>query len=261
MEFVCHGGQALQAYPDYKKVIAGADGVHRVEDKRIAQLHRMNIGTITSEVAVSVRMGNGKSLGTVEEGFVSGMKAGDQFVFAGRRLELVRFRDLVATVKPASKPKKGKIAIWSGTKFPLSTELADAVAQKMREGGGDDKSMPEMAAVEPVLAIQRAWSIIPQANQLLVEETETRDGYHTFVYPFAGRLVHEGLATLFAFRLSQQKPRSIQLAFNDYGFELRCAESFGLDAEGWMELCDSRTLLPDLLECMNIHELARRQFR
>lgn len=261
LEFVCHGGQALQAYPDFKKVVAAEDGVHRVVDRRIAQLHRMNIGTITSEVSVSVRMGNGKSLGTVEEGFVSGMKAGDQFVFAGRRLELVRFRDLTATVKPASKPKRGKIAIWSGSKFPLSTELAEAVAQMMREGGSGDSAEPEMVAVEPVLAIQRAWSVVPASGQLLIEETETSEGYHAFIYPFAGRLVHEGLATLFAFRLSQQKPRSIQLAFNDYGFELRCAESFGLDAEGWMELCDTRRLLPDLLKCMNIHELARRQFR
>ncbi len=261
LDFVCHGGQALRAYPDYKKVVAGEDGVYRVLDKRIAQLHRMNIGTITSEVSVSVRMAGGRSLGTVEEGFISGMKTGSHFVFAGRRLELVRLRDLVATVKPASRPKKGKVAIWSGSKFPLSTELADAFAAKMREGGAGAAAMPEMVAVEPVLAIQRAWSLIPGSHQLLVEETETRDGHHAFVYPFAGRLVHEGLATLFAFRLSQQRPRSIQLAFNDYGFELRCAENFGLDAEGWMELCDTRTLLPDLLECMNIHELARRQFR
>ena len=173
----------------------------------------------------------------------------------------VRFRDLTATVKPASKPKKGKIAIWSGSKFPLSTELADAVARMMREGGAGALAVPEMVAVEPVLAIQRAWSIVPARDQLLVEETQTREGYHAFIYPFAGRLVHEGLATLFAFRLSQQKPRSIQLAFNDYGFELRCAEPFDLDAEGWMELCDTRTLLVDLLDCMNVHELARRQFR
>ena len=124
LEFVCHGGQALQAYPDFKKVIPGNDGVYRVEDRRLAQLHRMNIGTITSEVSVSVRMANGKSLGTVEEGFISGMKSGDQFVFAGRRLQLVRFRDLTATVKAATRPSKGKIAIWSGTRFPLSTELA-----------------------------------------------------------------------------------------------------------------------------------------
>ncbi|MGI9242945.1 MAG: ligase-associated DNA damage response DEXH box helicase [Verrucomicrobiales bacterium] len=261
LDFVCHGGQALRAYPDFKKVVVGEDGVFRVLDRRMAQTHRMNIGTITSEVAVSVRMANGKSLGTVDEGFISGMKIGAHFVFAGRRLELVRFRDLVATVKPVSRAKKGQVAIWTGSKFPLSTELADAFAAKMREGGGGAEALPEMVAVEPVLAIQRAWSHIPSASQLLVEETETREGHHAFVYPFAGRLVHEGLATLFAFRLSQQRPRSIQLAFNDYGFELRCAESFGLDAEGWKELCDTRTLLPDLLECMNIHELARRQFR
>ncbi|MFT5108127.1 MAG: Lhr-like helicase [Verrucomicrobiales bacterium] len=73
-----------------------------------------------------------------------GSSEGDHFIFAGRRLELVRFRDLTATVKLATKPKKGKVAIWGGNRFPLSTELAESVAQKMREGGDFESAMPDL---------------------------------------------------------------------------------------------------------------------
>ena len=103
--------------------------------------------------------------------------------------------------------------------------------------------------------------MIPAQGELLIEETRTKQGFHAFVYPFAGRLVHEGLATLCAFRLARMEPRSVSVAFNDYGFELHCGEEFPLDESGWRELFDPRTLLPDLIECMNVHELARRQFR
>ena len=83
LEFVQFGGSVLDAYPDYKKVRKGSDGVFRMFDKRMVQLHRMNIGTITSESAISVRMGNGKRLGTVEEGFVAKMKPGTVLFLPG----------------------------------------------------------------------------------------------------------------------------------------------------------------------------------
>ncbi len=261
LDFVQFGGAALAAYPDFKKVRRSSDGTFRVDDPRMVQLHRMNIGTISSESAISVRFGNGKRLGTVEENFLAKMKPGAQFVFAGRRLELVKLREMVATVRPARRKARGRIPQWMGGKFPLSTELADAVAANFRRSGFDPEAEPEMAAAGPILEIQRAWSTVPEPGELLIEQTRTAAGFHSFVYPFAGRLVHEGLATLCAFRLARDRPRSVGVAFNDYGFELHAAEEFALDEEGWRELFEPRTLLPDLLECMNVHELARRQFR
>ena len=260
LEFVQFGGSVLDAYPDYKKVRKASDGTFRMTDKRLVQLHRMNIGTITSDSAVTVRLGT-KSLGTVEEGFAAKLKPGALFVFAGRRLELVRLRDMVAHCKKPARKAKGQIAIWGGSKMPLSTLMGEAVAANLRRTEFDPITEPEMAAAAPILEIQREWSVVPGEGELLIEETRTRHGYHAFVYPFAGRLVHEGLATLGAFRLARQQPRSIGIAFNDYGFELHCAQEFALDEDGWREVFDPRALLPDLLECMNVHELARRQFR
>ncbi|MEM0895865.1 MAG: ligase-associated DNA damage response DEXH box helicase [Verrucomicrobiota bacterium] len=257
LEFVTSGGPSLQAYPDYKKVQL-VEGVYRMIDKRQIQMHRMNIGTITSEPAISVRLTNGKSLGTVEEGFISRIRKGGQFIFAGRLLELVRLRELVAEVRPAKKARSKNIPKWGGSKMPLSTELSDAVAAKMRETSARS---PEMRAAKGILDIQRRWSTVPQPEELLVETTDTSQGHHVFLYPFAGRLVHEGLANLLAFRLSQAEPRTIHVAFNDYGFELTSDRPFAPPVEDWPEFFRVDTLLVDLLDCMNIAELARRQFR
>jgi ATP-dependent Lhr-like helicase len=225
LEFVTSGGPALRAYPDYKKVAADEAGVFRVEDRRMAQLHRMNIGTISSSMAVAVRMTNGKRLGTVEEGFISRMKVGDQFVFAGRRLELVRFREMTAEVRPPTKKKKGNLVPkWGGGKSPLSTELAETVLAKMAEPDGPE-SGPEMRAAREILDIQSTWSRLPRAGELLVESTETDEGRHFFLYPFAGRLVHEGLAALCAFRLSRAEGVTVHTSFNDYGFSLLAEEA------------------------------------
>jgi ATP-dependent helicase Lhr and Lhr-like helicase len=57
-----------------------------------------------------------------------------------------------------------------------------------------------------------------------------------FLYPFAGRHVHLGLASLIAWRVAQHAPRTFSIAVNDYGFELLSA----LDV-------DWPALLPDVL--------------
>ena len=56
----------------------------------------------------------------------------------------------------------------------------------------------------------------------------TREGHALFFYPFAGRLAHLGLATLFSYRLSQMTPRTFSLTANDYGFGLLSSTPIGL---------------------------------
>ncbi|MEM8954461.1 MAG: ligase-associated DNA damage response DEXH box helicase [Verrucomicrobiota bacterium] len=259
LKFVTHGGDALKAYPDYQKVTRDPDTKRwHIASPRLAQIHRMNIGTITTDQNITIRFLNGKKLGTVEEWFVSRMKPGDQFVFAGKKLELVKFHELDAHVRKPSKNKGRQIPQWMGAKFPLSTELAVAVNHKLLEQNPTD---PELRASQNILALQKKWSHLPSPDELLIETTHTRDGFHAFVYPFAGRLVHEGLSALFAFRLSRDTPRTIQTSFTDYGFELHAREEFPADEEIWREVLRTDTLLPDLIDCMNVAELARRQFR
>jgi ATP-dependent Lhr-like helicase len=145
--------------------------------------------------------------------------------------------------------------------MPLSSELASVVAEKMRQASGGGELGAEMAAVRPILQLQQAWSLLPEMGKLVIEETETRSGHHLFVFPLAGRLVHEGLASLVASRLARDEPRSLEMSFNDYGFELHSPEHFRIDGKRWRELLSTENLLEDLVECLNMAELAKRQFR
>lgn len=255
--FISDGGRALASYPNYRKAHI-ENGRYTVDDKRLIQQHRLSIGTISSDPAVTIRMANGRTLGTVEESFITRIRPGGALVFAGRVLTLVRFHQRTATVKPAVRKNKGQIAIWGGAKMPLSTELSHAIALRLRGGGAP---APEMDAVEPILDIQRRWSRMPDDESLLVEYNRSREGEHLFFYPFAGRLVHEGLATLVSYRIFRDVGESIVATQNDYGFVLSAKRGLVLDEETLRYHLSDDNLLDDLVACMNTAELARRQFR
>ena len=252
--FISSGGRALAAYPRYQKARL-ENGRFTVDDKRLIQQHRLSIGTISADAHVSVRFASGKTLGTVEESFISRFKPGNLFVFAGRKLELVRFHQRVATVRPAKREAKGRVAIWGGNKMPLSTELAHATAARLR---GEGPASPEMKAVAPILEIQRRWSALPDNRILLVEHTRSQNGEHLFVYPLAGRLVHEGLGALMAYRLRLNQ--SVTVTQNDYGFCLTTRRDLHLSEELVRLNLSIENLLEDVIACLNTAELARRQF-
>src|SRR5262249_31629817 len=86
-------------------------------------------------------------------------------------------------------------------------------------------------------------------------------GWHLYLYPFEGRLVHDGLAVLLAYRLTQRAPASIGATANDYGIELLSPHPVSLDEGQWRELFSTDNLVDDLLNCLNATQLARRQFR
>ena len=118
-----------------------------------------------------------------------------------------------------------------------------------------------MEAVRPILELQAAWSRLPAADELLVERVRTREGHHLFFYPFEGRLVHEGLAALFAYRLAQLGPISFTLAANDYGIELLSTDPAPIEEAIEAGLFSAAHLLHDIPASLNAAELARRQFR
>ncbi|MFK7852034.1 MAG: ligase-associated DNA damage response DEXH box helicase [Akkermansiaceae bacterium] len=275
LTFITQGGKALAAYPRYKKAHIDSEGRYTVTDKRLITQHRLSIGTITSDSHISLRFANGHTLGSVEENFISKLKTGSTFIFSGRHLKLVRIRQKVATVTPSKKTSKGKVAIWGGAKMSLSTELTHAFSALINSRQGwlsepsasqprsstDDSAPPELEAVAPILAIQQKWSHLPNDKTLLIEHTHSREGEHLFLFPFAGRLVHEGLAALLAFRLSREITHTITATQNDYGFSLTAKRGLPFSEETLRQLLSPKNLLDDLLECMNTAELARRQFR
>jgi ATP-dependent Lhr-like helicase len=96
---------------------------------------------------------------------------------------------------------------------------------------------------------------------LLLERIRSREGHHILLYPFAGRLVHEGLAALIAFRLSRRRPATFTMSINDYGFELLSAVEIPEEEITDPALYSSDRLTDELQQCLNAAEMGRRQFR
>jgi ATP-dependent Lhr-like helicase len=264
LAFVRHGGLSLTAYPDYRRVEPDEHDIWRVPDARLARRHRMSVGTIVSDASINVKYwskgGGGGSLGSVEEGFIARLKPGDGFLFSGRLLELVRVENMTAYVKRATS-KKAAVPRWNGGRMPLSSELADAVVAKFDAAAQGIFDSPEMHTVSPLLDVQRDWSALPRKHTLLAEVLKSREGWHLFLYPFAGRHVHLGLASLLAWRLSRDTPLTFSIAVNDYGFELLSATEVDWSQRLTPHLFSEDNLLTDIMASLNAGELALRRFR
>jgi len=256
LDFIVQGGAALATYPDFHKVVRDGEGRYRVTDRRIALRHRLSIGTIASDGAVRVRFLRGGDLGSVEEQFVGRLRRGDRFQFAGRLLELVRLEDMTAYVRLA-KGGDGVVPRWMGGRLPLSPTLGRELEAVLADPG----DVPEYAALAPLLHLQARLSAMPGPGVLLAETLRTREGRHLFVYPFAGRQVHEGMAALLALRWGRRQANSFDFAANDYGLVLSLANEAMPDAALLGELLAPAGLLEDLRQSLNLAELARRQFR
>lgn len=258
MTFARNGGRALKSYPQFQRLLATSRG-YRFQDPKLVRQHRMSIGVITSDAAIQIRFANGRSLGTVEESFLSRLKRGDRFLFAGRRLELVRIRETQAVVREC-RGSTGAVPRWMGGRMPLSTELASGVRELLERAGHGSVEGPEMSRMSALLQIQKQVSALPSRGTLLVETLRSRQGWHLFLYPFAGRLAHEGLAAVLAWRFSRRTPVSMVYAANDYGLELLAAREIDF-MKALPELLTVAGLQEDILAGINELELARRRFR
>lgn len=259
LQFCHQGGESLKAYPEYHR-LQHEDDRYFVENQRTARLHRMAIGTITSDTEIQVKYLKGSRLGTVEETFIARLKPGDRFLLAGKLIELVRVRDNTAYVKKATGTPTA-IPRWMGGRMPLSTELSKAMRTQIDAAAQGEFSSPEMLAIQPLLALQKNWSHVPRSRELLVEQIEFKKRHLLLIYPFEGRLVHEGLAALLALRLSRFQPITFSMAVNDYGLLLESVEPAPIAKALEKDLFTVDNLVSDISESLNATEMAKRHFR
>jgi ATP-dependent Lhr-like helicase len=268
LHFVTAGGVALQQYDDYKKIEI-IDGLYKINNRRIAMRHRMHIGTIVSDPMMRVKFLSGGFVGVIEEWFIAGMQPGDVFTLAGRTLEFVMIKDMTCLVRK-SNAKKSRIPSWQGGRMPLSANLGFMLRRKFDEAGlnlgfrNNDlgfKKEQELEILQPLFELQAYLSHIPKKNELLIEQIETKDGFHLFVFPFEGRLVHEAMAAILAYRISRITPITFSFAMNDYGFELLSDQPIPVDDSNVYELFSPENLLEDIQRSLNSVEMAKRKFR
>ena len=261
LRFICDGGDSLSAYDEYKRVSREDEsGLFVLRDRRQARRHRMSIGTIVSDQMIKVKWKGGGFIGHVEEYFVASMESGDCFWFAGMSLEFVRIKESVVQVKRSKKPK-GRIPVYLGGRLSLSSELGYALREELDAFDKGHIRSPEMARVSPLLELQQQMSALPSRDEVLVEQFQTDDGHHLCFYPFEGRGVHQALGMLIAYRWSVNRPLSISISCNDYGFELLSDEPLLLDEVESLNLLTSNGLMDDMQSGVNASEMARRRFR
>ncbi|HKH93395.1 MAG TPA: ligase-associated DNA damage response DEXH box helicase [Gemmatimonadaceae bacterium] len=259
LEFVASGGESLRSYPEYARV-ERENGRYVLTDREQARRHRMSIGTIVSDAQIVVQYLRGGVLGSVEETFVARLTPGMRFFFAGTPLEFVRVREMRVWVRRAPNTR-GAIPRWMGSRLPLSDELAHLLRRRLGEAADGVYRGAELEALRPLLEIQQKWSEIPHEDELLVERVHSRDGWHLFLYPLEGRLVHEGLAALFAYRMARLAPLSFAMSSNDWGIELLTPDEPPLNEALAAGLLSGDDLIDDLPASLNAAEMAKRQFR
>lgn len=256
---ITQGGNALQQYDEYRKVEVD-EGVYQIKSRRIAMRHRMHIGTIVSDAMLKVKLLNGKYIGVIEEYFVSRLEPGEVFTLAGRNLELIGIKDMTAMVKP-SKSKKSIVPSWMGGRMSLTANLGEKLRETLNEVSHSNSPQTELAALTPLFDLQKTLSHIPQSNELLIEQISLKQEHHLFVYPFEGRLVHEAMASILAYRIGRIMPITFSIAMNDYGFELLSDQPIPVDDSNVYELFSTDNLMADIQRSVNASEMAKRKFR
>jgi ATP-dependent Lhr-like helicase len=244
LEFVENGGYALAAYERYRKLFRDADGRVTVRSDRIARLARMNIGTIVEMPLLKVRlMGQkGGSLGEVEEYFVSTMRPGDTFMFAGRLLRYLRIRETTVECA-AGGDGDPMVPAYAGGRYPLTTNLAARVRALLHDPA-QWTAFPD--AVREWLALQQDRSILPGPDGLLVEIFPRNGRWFLVAYCFEGRNAHQTLGMLLTKRLERAGAAPLGFVATDYVIAVWSAnepedipglfhqDMLGDDLEAWM---------------------------
>ncbi len=231
------------------------EGLLTVDDPQIIRRHKMNIGTITADSYVSIKLMRGKPLGTIEESFLSQLKPGDNFLFGGKRLKLVQYRDLTAFVRVTTE-ENTQAAVWGGTGLPFSAPLGYI----LRKALDDEEKQLENTLLKEIIALQNAKSHSPHHDELLIEVVQSREGWHLFFFPFEGKTIHEGLALLIAHRLSKAMPSTLIISCNDYGLELLSRNPYDVSLLT-KDLFNTDGCYEELEGLINLHEASKGTFR
>jgi ATP-dependent Lhr-like helicase len=271
VDFVATGGYALRTYERYARIRLTADGTWRLTHPRFAQQYRMNVGTIVEAPMLKVRLGGrargvgplrgGRVLGEIEEYFCETMTAGDTFLFAGEvlRYEGIRENEVIVS---RTRDSEARIPVYAGGKFPLSTYLAATVRRLL----ADPSEWPRLPGqVREWLELQRAKSVIPRRDQLLVETFPRGGRFHMIAYPFEGRLAHQTLGMLLTRRLERAGGRPLGFVATDYCVGVWALSdlgaAFAAGAPSLSGLFDEDMLGDDLEAWMAESWLLKRTFR
>jgi len=211
LNFIATGGYSLRVYDRYRRLVEYAPGHWRLTHPRLALQHRLNAGVIVEAPTMSVRLGRGKVLGSIEEWFGSQLRVGDRFMFAGQTLELTGSceSDLYTRLSRG----EPSVPSYVGGRMPLSTNLA----KRVRALIADPAQWGRMPGdVRAWLALQQHYSVLPPADRLLAETFPREGRHHLILYGFEGRNAHQSLGMLLTQRMERLGLQPLGFVATDY---------------------------------------------
>ena len=262
LAYVANGGYALRVYDGFSRIREGRDGVWRATTTAHVRQHRMNIGTIiqpeqlpvyltrfvTPKTGEKRSLRRGSKLGDVEDSFAAALTSGDSFVLGGRVVRIVSVEEDAVLVVP-SVDDSPAIPAYGGSRFPLTSFLAARV-RGLIEDRAIWPTLPK--AVQDLFAAQKRASIIPQANDLLVESFPRGNRHYMVIYAFEGRLTHQTLGFLLTRRLERMGLQPLGFNASEYGMSIWTAQPLddvdmdglftedlmGDELETWLDECN-----------------------
>ena len=260
LDFAANGGTALQAYPQYHRLKKTEDGRYVAASDKLSRIHRMNIGTITGQGTLAVKFSSGQRLGVVEESYLSRLKPGDTFLFAGRSLEFRKIYNGACIVQRAKKSSK-HTPRWLGGQTVLSRPLSRSLREVLEdtENLAVDRTLSRVTT--QMIKLQKKHSSLPEQNKTLIELASTREGHHCFVYTFEGKYLNQAIGLLLSLSLSAGRAIQVQVTVNEYGFELLTKKAIDYSKLITPSSFSTENLEERLLKTVNLSELSQQQFR
>ncbi len=255
LSFVENGGYSLQAYEEYSRLRRDGE-YYEIRDKSLVTKYKMNIGTIVEAEMLRLRVGN-RYLGNIEEWFISGLSAGDTFIFGGKRLMFEKVIGNIAYAKITALEHQ-KIPSFKGGNLPLSTHLSKTV-RKIFSKRLELVDLPD--SLKKWTELQTKFSSFPKENEFLVETFKRKNGkqekYYMAVHPFEGRNTHQTLGFLILRRIKKLGVQPFGFVANDYSILF----SFSKEIEDIDFLFSQDILIEDLYEWLEETPLIKRLFR
>jgi len=263
----------------YGKIWYDEEGTFGRRGKYVRIIYYLNLGAIPDEVKVGVYLLSSKEyLGGIEEEFLEKLRKGDIFVLGGRpyRFRYARgMRCYVEKVPPATSPT---IPAWVSEMLPLSFDLAIEVQdfrwkvahivergrEEARRWIESNYPVDEKAsrAIVDYLWLQKEFSEVPGASEIMVEETSDPEGRKYLVFhSLFGRRVNDTLSRAFATVTARRIRHSVGIVISDHGFALRVPEHREVDLDRVMEEFTGSGLRELIEKTIEGTELLRRRFR
>ncbi len=277
LEYLAGGGASLQRqYAGLFGKITLEDGLISLAHPRVAREFLLNIGTIVSEGYVSVLLGR-RRLGSVEEGFIKQLQAGDLFVLGGRVVRLIETGVQEAYVERAD-GHLPTIPRWNAAKMPLTSGLASAVRDLRSALAARLRAEPDAAAIDwlvetyqisianaqPIVEFFRAQSAIsevPAGRNFLIELYREGDHAHYFLHALIGRSANDALSRIIAWRVQERIGGNALVTIDDYGFLLTLRRFQELPLTQWQSCFRRAEAEGDLRAALRGSELVKWQFR